>query len=871
MGRIYNSNATSQATETTTGRGRITGKQQEKEEVERILSETIVTGRVNTSTPSSIIEEKDGSKIKNVFSWLGKQLMKPAGMVAETLETGANVAGSFLLPISDKFTFKEGLASAGRELVQGMKDIKDVATGDKETSFSKKYKEDTETVRDYFGIDDNQFNKIADKIIGISSDLVIDPLWVTKPVKAVKQLGRITKLDEPVKAAAEAVKDTSAMKQVRSLFSNTTGNKEFDEVVKKFRQLKNYREGELIDEAVQLQKDISKFKKSGIKNAEELITEGLENPASLKGASTEIKETVNSLKNKYSGLREYANKIGLSIGEIQNYAPRIRTKESLLNSVKQQFGLGAREFGKGSIEKGRQAFKGMTQKQISELGGKYANYFEKNPAIQLAKKGQMYAKAITSQEFSNAVKKFAVKDGVEVSNPMLKGLKFAEEHAKVIDNYYQGIKPEELKVITKTFDTVQNWWKAQALISPSYHIRNVAGNIWNNYLANVNPLDYLKATGMQTAPKIKNFLDKKGFVKLSSKMDRYTRDVAESINEMKKLGVIDEGWYAKDIGEEVIARVKGVKNWKQGVNPLSQQNYAFRTNKAVGSAIENNARIAHYLSKTASGLSPEKAAESVKKYLFDYGDLTGFEKNILKRAMPFYTWTSKNIPLQLENIITQPAKYALPHKIIKEIESGVEQPNEKYMSPYIQENIPVRIRTDKNGNTEYFLLGMWLPYASAIDFLSQPFENIIKMVTPLFKTPTEQFFNKQTYFKNTLGEYEAIEEKAGQQGEFLGTTMRNRNIHLLRNIRILNDLNKLYDKKDPTQEQNSLGIKLMNILFGKAATYDEKKAKYFYNKDTQERLSDYKSAIKYNAKRGFIDEVKRLREEKQEFKKQRTQ
>ena len=162
----------------------------------------------------------------------------------------------------------------------------------------------------------------------------------------------------------------------------------------------------------------------------------------------------------------------------------------------------------------------------------------------------------------------------------------------------------------------------------------------------------------------------------------------------------------------------------------------------------------------------------------------------MKRAIPFYTWTRKNLPLQLEALITQPQKVVLPGKIINQIESGSKRPDERYMGAYIEDNIPVRIRKTKEGNTEYFLLGQWLPYAQAIDVLSQPLDVLVEMTTPLVKTPLEYFSNKSLYFKDTFGKPSPIERRYKQQGEFLGHSLRKKNILLLRNIRILNDINK---------------------------------------------------------------------------------
>ncbi|MEA3272531.1 MAG: hypothetical protein U9P90_02580 [Patescibacteria group bacterium] len=772
-------------------------------------------------------KEEKKSKLKSAFRWLGKQLMKPVGSTAKELRGVGEFTGHLLSIASPRISASEGLKKAGQEWAKSQQGILDVLSGKEETSFRKEF-EDV----------DKDLSKL-EKTMSIGADFVLDPLWFAKPVKVVKRAGKIVKLDKPAKVLAKSIKGLTPVRKLKMLFSTTTGNKEFDAVVNKFRNLKEYREGRLIDEAVNLQKDIVKYKKAGVKNIEEIITEGLENKASLaKIKDSKVLNIVSRLDKKYKGLLDYSRKIGLEIGEIAEYAPHIRTKESFLNILKKEFSLGAREFGKGSIEKGRKL-----QGTIKELEEQGIKIFEKNPAIQLAKKGQAYAKAITSKEFTNEVKKFAIKDGIEVSNPMLKGLKFADDQAKVIDNFYQGIKPEELKVIVKTFDNVQNWWKGQALVAPSYHLRNTVGNIWNNYLANVNPYAYAQAMRMQKNP-----------AKFSGIID-----------EMKKLGVINEGWYAKDISEEVLQKVSKVGNWKIGMNPVKQQNYLFQLNKWSGSLVENNARMAHYLSKKAGGMSAEKAAESVKKYLFDYGNLTSTEKNIFKRAIPFYTWTRKNLPLQLEGLITQPAKYALPHKIIQQIESGVEVPNEKYMSPYITENVPVRIKKDDKGNTMYFLLGNWLPYASAIDILSQPLDTLIGMATPLLKTPIELWANQSTYFKDTLGQYSKIERTHKQQGEFMGQLSRKKNILLLRNIRILNDMNRWIDKKDPTATQNSYMVKILHTLFGKAATYDVGKAKYFYDKDTDERMYELKKAIKSALKKGYKEKANELKNELQEF------
>lgn len=781
-------------------------------------------------------QKEDTSKVGDSFRWIGKQLMKPQGVAMKELRAVSEWGALAAQGKGDK---------AKEQFVKHQKGALDVFTGKEETSFSK----ELEASR----IANGQEATGLDKALGLAGDIVVDPLWVIKPAKLISQISRATKLDIPAVKLVEAMKSTETGKFVRTLLTTKTGNKDFDKVVNTFRNLAQYREGKLLKDAQGLGKEIRKMGPG----AEGLITEALENPKVRQELTDpKIKKTVEYLQRSYEGFLDEIKSLGLKMGEIEDYAPHVRTVESFLDKTKKAFSTGAREWGTAGIGRKRKL-----QGTIKELGEQGVDIFEKNPAVQLARKGVGYTKAITSKEFADEVAKFAVKDGFEVTNPLLKGLKFAPEQASVIDNFYQGIKPDELRVILRGFDKVQNIWKTQALVSPSYHIRNVAGNLWNNYLAGVNPLFYGKAAKFQT--------------KHLTKGDEKLLDIAKS------LGVIDEGWYASDIAQEITSKVAGVGG-KGKFNPLSQNFGIYKANRATGKTIENNARLAHWLSKISEGMTHEKAAESVKKFLFDYGDLTKTEKTVMKRIMPFYTWTRKNLPIQIEALYKQPAKMVLPQKLINFIESGVEKPDERYMGHYIKENIPVRMRTNKDGNTEYFMLGMWLPYANAIDILSVPIEKLVnlvspgsiekgaggivpeaavQMLTPALKILYEQTSGKSTFFRDTLGRPNEIKG----YGEFIGGSWKNRNIALLRNIRMLNDANRWVNKRDPNMPKDAWPVKLLNTLFGKTATYDEDKAKYYYNRDTQDRIDEYQRDIKTNMRKLYKDKAEQLIEEMKDF------
>jgi len=126
--------------------------------------------------------------------------------------------------------------------------------------------------------------------------------------------------------------------------------------------------------------------------------------------------------------------------------------------------------------------------------------------------------------------------------------------------------------------------------------------------------------------------------------------------------------------------------------------------------------------------------------------------------------------------------------------------------------------------------------------------------------------NQSTFFKDTLGNPSKIERTYKEQGEFLGQSMRKKNILLLRNIRMLNDVNKWIDKKDPRATKDSYWVKALNTLFGKTSTYDVGKSKYFYDLDRDEHMQALEKAIKSAARKGYKDKAKKLRGELIDFK-----
>lgn len=207
-----------------------------------------------------------------------------------------------------------------------------------------------------------------------------------------------------------------------------------------------------------------------------------------------------------------------------------------------------------------------------------------------------------------------------------------------------------IRGVLKSYDKVLNAWKGLAtvpLVGTGFHARNAQGNFWNNFLAGVkDPRDYAEAARLQRAM---------GAGKKLEGPD------AEVLRLAEDHGIFNRGAQEADLAKrDALAPLRGKGaggTLRRRLSPLSDDNVAVASGRAVGSAIENNARLAHFLHVLRQTGDAERAAMSVKRHLFDYADLTPLERKGIKRVVPFYTFMRKNTPLQLAELARQPGKF----------------------------------------------------------------------------------------------------------------------------------------------------------------------------------------------------------------------
>jgi hypothetical protein len=138
--------------------------------------------------------------------------------------------------------------------------------------------------------------------------------------------------------------------------------------------------------------------------------------------------------------------------------------------------------------------------------------------------------------------------------------------------------------------------------------------------------------------------------------DEYTSEqvlkAAEELGVTGQPGLMDIPKETKDVGEYIKYRTsdKTLDKIGHGWDKVSPTTVA-RTE-------EDWMRLSIFYDRLMKGDTLEDATAFVTKFLFEYmpEGKTGFEKDYMRRMIPFYTYLRGNVPLQLESLVTQPGK-----------------------------------------------------------------------------------------------------------------------------------------------------------------------------------------------------------------------
>ena len=203
----------------------------------------------------------------------------------------------------------------------------------------------------------------------------------------------------------------------------------------------------------------------------------------------------------------------------------------------------------------------------------------------------------------------------------------------------------------KIFDRLQGLWKTAVTVpNPAYHSRNIVGDSFNAWRGGVSPkaiMDSLK--GVHALNKVER--SQLQIEVLPKELNN--SDLQKMVQEALDYGAGRTGQIAGEIASQTAEKAPGKIGRTLGKGTANLR----RELRRIAENREDVMRIAMYITGRRRGLSPEEASAYSNKFLYDYTELTPFERQ-LRRAIPFYTFTARNTRGQVETLLTRPGKFA---------------------------------------------------------------------------------------------------------------------------------------------------------------------------------------------------------------------
>lgn len=199
----------------------------------------------------------------------------------------------------------------------------------------------------------------------------------------------------------------------------------------------------------------------------------------------------------------------------------------------------------------------------------------------------------------------------------------------------------------------------------------------------------------------------------------------------------------------------------RGANSLAD------TASTIAGKGDNFFRLSIWLKNMEEGMGATDAMAYAQKFLFDYANgLSPFERNVMRRLFPFYTFSRFNVPLQLGLMFKRPGMISLMGKTQNLFSEKRKDPIDTLLPSYVREqwrfgpqinNGQLQIWTGRNllATEELGFLGDIATWRgqSTPDIL---FDEVFARLNPMLKIPVELYIGKNLYFDSKIAEDQTI-------------------------------------------------------------------------------------------------------------------
>lgn len=233
-------------------------------------------------------------------------------------------------------------------------------------------------------------------------------------------------------------------------------------------------------------------------------------------------------------------------------------------------------------------------------------------------------------------------------SPGFENIGVRKELQEIFQNVHRINEPATVREINKFLGKYTKFFKAYATLSPGFHVRNTISN-----------------TFMQLAAggKFKNLAEglevSRSWIKASGEGKTVEQWLATLPEKQAKT--------ARTAWEAAAASGGGIT--AEFMNEITPK--LTGTSKKFGQWIEQHSRFMMAYDGVLQGMDMQMASARVKRFLIDYNDVSTADQ-YLRQIIPFWMWTSRNLPMQIGNMWINPRAYAIYNSIKRNLSADKE-------------------------------------------------------------------------------------------------------------------------------------------------------------------------------------------------------
>lgn len=192
------------------------------------------------------------------------------------------------------------------------------------------------------------------------------------------------------------------------------------------------------------------------------------------------------------------------------------------------------------------------------------------------------------------------------------------------------------------------FFKAYATLSPGFHIRNALSNTFMVFAAGADLSNMREGLGMY-----------RGWLE--------ARSLNQEAEWIAALGPKAENFKKALRATDAAGGGRSVEMFGDaGKYGTLTSNRVTKASQRLGERVEGSGRFMLAYDSVARGMDFNTSAARVKRFLFDYTDTSALDES-MKNIIPFWVWTSRNLPLQMVNQWQNPRAYAIYASLMRNV------------------------------------------------------------------------------------------------------------------------------------------------------------------------------------------------------------